>query len=164
MTGPRIFIIILVLLGVLFVVEEGIGLHQNDAQPTNPNSYSPPSWTSSLDWLSPSVDLTTVQAAPGTCLQAAQKTIKVAAKSTCTLKVPTASSTYRKMKLHLVTGASVEVTYNSPTPNKNLKNPQQLKWPPTGNAKDPQALVILADGGSVTFACGSGAPCQLQMQ
>jgi hypothetical protein len=163
MTGPRIFIIILVLLGVLFIVGAGIGLHQNDAQPEPKNRYSPPEWTSSLDWISPSLDLTTVQAVPGACVQAAQKTFKVAARSNCTLRVPAASQKYRKVKLHLVTGA-VQVTYLAPNNDPNLENPQRLSWPPTGNNKDPQSLVVLDGGGSIALACGSGPPCVLQMQ
>ena len=164
MTGPRIFIVILVLLGVLFIVGAGIGLHQNDARPDPKSSYSPPDWTSSLDWLSPSLDLTTVQAAPGACLQAAQKTFRVAARSNCTLRVPASSQKYRKMKLHLETGA-VQVTYLAPKKDPNLNNPQKLSWPTTGNNKD-QSLVVLDGGGSIVLSCSSGppSPCVLQMQ
>lgn len=165
MTGPRIFIIVLVLLGVLFIVGAGIGLHQNDTMPDPKNSYRPPQWTSSLDWLSPGLDLTTVQASPAACLQAAQKTFKVAARSNCTLRVPSASQKYRKVKLHLETGA-VQVTYLAPKKDPNLNNPQQLNWPPTGDNKDPQSLVVLDGGGSIVLSCNSGppSPCLLQMQ
>jgi hypothetical protein len=159
MTGPKFFIIILVLLAVLFIVGVGIGLRQNDAQPDARN-FSPPDWTSSLgDWLSPSLDLTTVQTVAGACLQAAQKTFTLAANSNCKLQVPAASKKYRKVKLHLVTGASVDVSYSSPTNDPNLKQ-KDLVWP----GKDPQTLLVLAGGGSIVLSCGSATSCMLQVQ
>jgi len=160
MTGPRIFIIILVVLGVLFFVGLGIGLNQNDSQP-DVNNFSPPSWTSSLgDWLSPSLDLTTVQVVEGTCLEAAQKTFALAPHSNCHLQVPAASQQYRKLKLHLVSGNSITVNYNSPTDSDPNLSKQDLAWP----GKDPQTLLVLSGGGSIVLSCGSGPSCMLQVQ
>ena len=160
MTGPRIFIIILVLLAVLFIVVMGIGLRQNDAQP-DAHNFSPPDWTSSLgDWLSPSLDLTTVQVAAGACLQAVQKTFTLAPGSNCKLQAPAASQKYRKVKLHRVAGASVTVSYRSPTDDDPNLSKQDLSWP----GKDPQSLLVLTGGGSITLSCGSGASCLLQVQ
>jgi len=160
MTGPRIFIIVLVLLGVLFIVGLGMGLRQNDAQP-NANNVSPPNWTSTLgDWLSPSLDLTTVQLTAGACLQAAQKSFTLAAGSDCQLQVPAANKKYRKLKLHLVTGASVKVNYTAPTNTDPNLSKQDLSWP----GKDPQTLLVLAGGGSIVLSCGKGTSCLLETQ
>jgi len=163
MTGPRIFIIILVLLAVLFIVGMGIGLRQNDAQPDK-GKFSPPDWASSLDWLSPSLDLTTVQVVAGTCLQAPQKTVTLQAGSKCELQVPAASQKYRKVKLHLVTGASVKVTYTTSTQgDPNLSPEQDLEWSQQ-DRKDPKSLAVLTGGGRIALTCGSGASCLLQVQ
>jgi len=159
MTGSKIFIVVLIIFALLFVAGVGIGLHQKDAQP-DPQNYSPPGWTNALsDWLSPSLDLKTVRAVTGVCLQPAQKTFALAAGSSCVLQVPSASQKYRKLKLHLVTGNSATLAYNSPPGEDPNLSKQQLSWP----GKDPQSLLILAAGGSLVLTCGSRAPCQLQM-
>jgi len=160
MTASKLFIAVLVLIAVLFIVGIGIGLRQNDAQP-DPRNFSPPDWTNSLsDWLSPSLDLKTVQTVTGTCLQVGAKTFTLAAGSNCKLQVPSAGQTYRKVKLHLVTGTSVKAVYTAPPNGDPNLSQQQLSWP----GKDPQSLLVLAGGGSLSLSCGAGAACQLQME
>ena len=157
----KIFLGVLVLFAILFVVGLGSGLYQNDAQP-DPQSVSVPNWTSSLsDWLSPSLDPTTLQAAPATCLEAAPKILSVPAGASCKLQVPSSTQKYRKLKLHLVVGAGVSAAYKpaSSSDDPNLSK-QQLSWP----GKDPQSLIALADGGIIAISCGGQAACQLQIQ
>jgi len=169
MTASKLFIAVLVLIAVLFIVGIGIGLRQNDAQP-DPHNFSPPDWTNSLsDWLSPSLDLKTVQTVTGTCLQVGAKTFTLAAGANCKMQVPSAGQTYRKVKLHLVTGTSVKVVYTAPPNGDPNLSQQQLSWqassqPPSTASKDPQSLLVLAGGGSLSLSCGAGTACQLQME
>jgi hypothetical protein len=157
MTGPRIFLVVLALFAVLFIVGLSMGLRQNDSPP-DPHNLNPPDWTNSLsDWFSPTLDLNTVQ---GACVQAAPKTFAVASGSSCKLQVPSSTQKYRKAKLHLIAGASVNLTYKSPTTDDPNLSQQELSWP----GKDPQSLVVLAGGGTVTISCSAQAPCQLQEQ
>lgn len=156
MTASRLFFVVLILVAVLFIISMGIGLRQNDSPPDR-NNVNPPSWADSIsDWLSPSLDLKTVQAA---CIQASQKMITLPRGSNCTLQIPASSDKYRKARLHLLSGGPLTLNYESPTSDPNLSH-QQLNWP----GKDPQTLVALAGGGSVVISCGSGAACQLQVQ
>jgi hypothetical protein len=160
MTASRLFIAVLILVALLFVVGIGIGLRQNDAQP-DPHNFSPPDWSNSLsDWLSPSLDLKTVQTVAGTCLQVGTKTFDLAAGSNCKLQVPSARQKYRKAKLHLLTGAAVKVVYTSPPNEDPNLSKQELSWP----GKDPQSLLVLEGGGNLNLSCGAGAACQLQME
>lgn len=157
----KIFMGVLVLFAILFVVGLGSGLHQNDAQP-DPQNVTLPNWTNLLSGLfSPSLDPTTLQAAPGTCLEGAQKVFSVAAGASCKLQVPSSTHKYRKLKLHLGTGTGVSVAYHSASgsDDPNLSK-QQLTWP----GKDPQSLVALADGGVITITCSGQVACQLQIQ
>jgi hypothetical protein len=160
MTPSRLFIAVLIFVAVLFIVGIGIGLRQNDAQP-DPHNFSPPDWSNSLsDWLSPSLDLKTVQTVAGNCVQVGSKTFTLAAGSNCRLQVPSAGQKYRKAKLHLVTGASIKVVYTSPSNEDPNLSQQELSWP----GKDAQSLLVLERGGSLNLSCGAGAPCQLQME
>ena len=159
MSGARIFLIVLVAFALLFAGGVIIGLRQNDSQ-ANTHTFSPPNWTNVLsDWLSPKLDLNTLQTVQGTCLQAARKMFVLAPGSNCTLRVPASRERYRRAKLHLVQGSPVTVVYNASSGAPNLSK-QQLSWP----GKDPQSLVVEAVVGTVTIACGPGAACELQLQ
>jgi hypothetical protein len=156
LTSSRIFIVVLILFAILFAISMGLGFRQNDSMPAA-NNVNPPGWISSIsEWLSPTLDLKTVQ---GPCIEPAQKMITLKPGSTCTLQIPSSTDKYRKAQLHLVSGSSLALNYQSSTNDPNLSH-QQLSWP----GKDPQSLVVLAGGGSVAISCGSAAPCQLQAQ
>ncbi|HXJ93708.1 MAG TPA: hypothetical protein VMT20_12720 [Terriglobia bacterium] len=160
MTGSRVFLGVLLVFALLYALGLAVGLRQNDSQP-DPHNVSPPAWLDSLSgWLSPSLDLNTVQTVQGTCLQVAQKTFTLPERSSCTLHIPSSTQKYRKAKLHLVAGTSATLTYNSTTNDDPNLSKQQLSWP----GKDPQSLVAQSAGGTLTLSCGSGATCQLQMQ
>jgi hypothetical protein len=160
MTASKVFIIVLILIAVLFVAGIGIGFHQNDSQP-DPHNFTAPNWTNMLsDWLSPSLDLTTLTPVTGSCIQPAQKMFMLSPGTSCVLRVPSVKQNYRKLKLHLITGGSATLSYASPPGTDGDLSKQQLTWP----GKDPQSLLALAAGGKLTLTCGSAPPCQLQAQ
>jgi hypothetical protein len=160
MTASRVFIVALILAAILFVVGVGIGFHQNEGQP-EPRDYSPPGWAIMLsDWLSPGLDLKVLVPLAGSCGQPSRSTFTLAAGAHCILQVPSAKQNYRKLKLHLVTGKFVRVVYTAPPGTDGNLSTQQLAWP----GKDPQSLLALAAGGTLSLTCSSGPPCQLQAE
>jgi hypothetical protein len=156
LTSSRLFIVILIVFAILFIISMGMGFRQNDSTPAA-SSVNAPGWIASVSqWLSPGLDLKTVQ---GPCIQATQKVIALAPGSNCTLQITSSTNQYRKAQLKLVSGSSLVLDYQSSTNDPNLSH-QQLSWP----GKNPQSLVVLEGGGSAGISCGSGAPCQLQVQ
>jgi hypothetical protein len=162
MTGPRIFIVVLILIAILFVVGIAAGATRKDDNKVSSSDLNA-SWLEGLQARLAQPQPLTAQdigvAAPTSCLQKEQ--LIVAPNQRCRFLIQRSSSpNARRLALRLVEGASVALRLeqkNAVTLEKNL--------PPSDSAKDKD-WDVYQEGGILSVTCtdsGKAAACRLAL-
>jgi hypothetical protein len=158
MTGPRLFIILLIVIGLLCAVGIGVGLRQGGGGPGGGRAGDKP-WVQALGGLGerfgPKVTLTTKRwtlgsvsggASGGT---AAVQTVDVQADP----DAGPGKQTYRTLTLRLVSGGPVTVRFVP----RGEGDEQEIKLPRKDADANKASLVVGAAGGTLTLAASGPA-------
>jgi hypothetical protein len=153
---PRVALLVLVLIAVLFVVALGMGLFQDDGRPElTPaalRDYQAPSWTkvfgSLLEPMSPRLRLQ-------------PSTINIGARGV-TITVPPANDAFRKATFRRRGPSPVHIVYDSG--GEAPKGLGRQEWPQAGDSEDIGTLIVLKGGGRLTFTCPGLSPCSVVLE
>lgn len=146
MTGPRIALVALALIAVLFFAGVGMGFSGEGSGDADLG------WVESLSgMLTPSVDLTSVTS---TCLDAKAQLFALPAGSTCAATIPGVTKGTRRLNLKLTTGTRAVVTYTAPSPHEKIDADDQSAAQTVELAADKtRAVIVLKEGGALAFSC-----------
>lgn len=148
MTGPRIVLVSLALVAVVFFSGVGVGLSGEGAEPASAD------WVETLSGLlTRSVDVSTVESP---CLDQNERAFVVEAKSMCSATIPAVARGTRRLGLSLDEGSAALVSYVAPEIHERIDNSddtaaQKVQLEPVKN----RGIVVLKEGGSLTITCNA---------
>lgn len=162
MTGPRIFVVVLVLIGVFYMVGVGLAIGNSNNSKVAPDALNS-SWLKAIqEQLAQPQPLKAGDiglAAPASCL--VQEQVVVPAGGVCKLLISsTDSPSVRRLSLTLVSGSSANLKLeqkNALTLNKKL---------PVADSAEDKGWDVYKDGGVLSVACpdsGSAPACTLKL-
>ena len=173
MSGPKIFLIVVIALAVLFVVGVGLGIGQNDRQATSPESFKRSFNPKDHGWLSKLnvFESGSAEFKPdgGGCQNFRDKVLTVARSATCDLVVPAAGRRMvvfspprsQSVKFQVVVGTVSFIRLPGDELNRDPDNNSPPSWNPGGEVR---ALTVGGGGGRLRLACVGTGACQLRFR
>jgi len=155
MSGPKIVLLVLIVLALLFL--GGVGLGSRGG--SDPGSLG---WVEGLgSALTPRLDFTKLQ---GPCLDRQANSFVIPPGSPCKISIPSFTRGTRKMALRLTGGVRVDGQYVAPPGHEKIdpKDESGEQSVTLEGAKEV-SLVILKEGGSLSLVCQNQqkAPCHV---
>ena len=168
MSSTKLFIIVLVLIGLLFAIFVARGALRNEPPPpkgknlsTTAKKTKPPDWTKTVKGLfgslQPKVEL---------------KQKVYSGNTEETIKADDGKHAFRTVTFHRLSGQA-EITYADATvlepnsPLRDMDRPQRCPLPqedPDVSDKERCSILALKAGGKVTFACKGNSACRVEVE
>ena len=145
MSGPKIVLLVLIVLALLFVGGVALGLR--------PNSESGGfAWVEGLSGaLTPRLEFAELK---GPCLDARSTSFVIPTGSFCEISIPSSKGGARKMALRLMGGVPVDGQYRAPPNHEKIdKNDESGQQSVKLEVGKEIAVVILKEGGNLSLLC-----------
>jgi hypothetical protein len=159
MTAPRVAVVVLVLIAVLFFAGMGLGLRGEESGPANLD------WIESLSGaLTRGLDFDSLKSS---CIDPAAEAFVLERKSTCQVSIPSTSRGTRRLALTLTEGLGVTGRFTAPAEHEKIdEEDQAADQEVTLEPGKDFAIVILKEGGTLSLTCDAAekARCRVEAE
>ena len=172
-TGAKIFLLLLVVLAILFVVGMGMSIHHKTDTTNNTRNSFKASDHPVLESVQHALSLSSPQVKPvgNGCQGYAAKRLRIAASSSCGLKVAPSGklwglippADYRQVAFQVVQG-KISFTPGPDDKANGGKEAQSHVWTAGDDKNDAGKLSVGSNGGTLVLQCSSPGGCLVQIQ